>query len=63
MINRIQKIICLPIICMCTSFIYINTHTYNIHFENTYMYIFILLYKNKIYFLNIYMHVFVFIYA
>ncbi len=42
-INRIQnKSFCLHYICMCTVYIYyvyINTHTYSIYFENIYMFI------------------------
>ncbi len=42
-INRIQnKSFCLHSICMCAVYIYyvyINTHTYGIYFENIYMYI------------------------
>ncbi len=42
-INRIQnKSFCLYNICMCAVYIYyvyINTHTYGIYFENIYMYI------------------------
>ncbi len=42
-INRIQnKSFCLHNICVCAVYIYyvyINTHTYSIYFENIYMYI------------------------
>ncbi len=59
MINRIQnKSFCLQNICVCAVYIYyvyINTHTYSIYFENIYMYIcnilYILLYINIIYIL------------
>ncbi len=42
-INRIQnKSFCLHNICVCAEYIYyvyVNTHTYSIYFENVYIYI------------------------
>ncbi len=48
MINHIQnKKICLHNICICTMniyYVYINTHTCSIYFENVYMYLHVYIY-------------------
>ncbi len=57
-------------VCCVYFYVYINTHTYSIYFENVYMYVFTFIidiiykyikYINLNFFLNIYMHVCVFI--
>ncbi len=58
-INRIQnKSFCLHNIYACSVYIYyvyINTHTYSIYFENIYMYLHVCIYIHIIYINNKYL--------
>ncbi len=58
-INRIQnKSFCLHNIYVCSVYIYyvyINTHTYSIYFENIYMYLHVCIYIHIIYINNKYL--------
>ncbi len=71
-INHIRNLsFCLHNMCVCIVhiyYVYLNTHTYSIYFENIYMYLQFILYinlfnifKHNIFFSNIHIYIYIYI--